>query len=694
MSVRIGADVGGTFTDVVVERDGEYLSTKVLTTHGAPEQGILDGVVAVAEKHGVDLAAVDQIIHGTTLATNALIERRGAKTALVTTAGFRDVIETRTEGRFEQYDLNIVLPKPLIERKDRFVVPERLNARGEVLRTFDEAAADAVIAQLVDGGYESVAVGFIHAYHNAMNEHRFREMLLAVAPEMPISISSEVSPQMREFERFNTVCANAYVQPLMASYLRRLEIGLGELGATCPVYLIHSGGGLVSVDTAADFPVRLVESGPAGGAIFAAHLAARYGRDRVLSYDMGGTTAKIALIEDYVPQTAKTFEVARTTRFKKGSGMPISIPVIEMIEIGAGGGSIASVDTLGQIRIGPHSAGSEPGPACYDLGGTEATVTDANLALGRLHPDTFGAKTITLSPEHASAALARSVGVPLGLDGNTTAVGIAEIVDENMTNAARVHAVENGKDLAEFSMIAFGGGAPLHATRLMDKLGLEELFVPEGAGVGSAIGFLMAPFSYEAIRSFFTTSDDFDVAGANQTLTELEAEAQAFVRRGTNAETVTERQVAMRYRGQGWEIPVAVGPGDFDHMNAELLIGKFTKTYEQFFGRAIEGLTVEVVSWSVRVASVIETPEVGATIEPSLPIAVGNTRPIYDPLVGAMLDSAIVHRDDLEVGGTVAGPAVIVEEQTTTVLGSNHVAAVQPDRTMRITRRTTNAEAI
>jgi len=493
MGARIGADVGGTFTDIVVQfDDGNLASTKVLTTYagpdgtGGPEEGILAGIDALAAEHGIDLTDVEQVIHGTTLATNSLIERRGANTAFVTTDGFRDVIETRTEGRFEQYDLNIVLPSPLIERKDRMTVPGRINARGEVLRPFDDGAANAVIDRIVEEGYEAVAVGFLHSYRNAEHEQRFRQLLLAREPDLAVSISAEVAPQMREFERFNTVCANAYVQPLMASYLVRLRDELQSRGATCPLYMIHSGGGLISVETAAAFPVRLVESGPAGGAIFAAGLAARYGKDKVLSYDMGGTTAKIALIEDYTPQTAKTFEVARTMRFKKGSGMPISIPVIEMIEIGAGGGSIASVDTLGQIRIGPHSAGSEPGPAAYGLGGSDPTVTDANLQLGRLHPDTFGATAITLAPERAEQAIADGVGQAIGMDPTTAAVGIAEVVDENMTNAARVHAVENGKDLAGFTMVAFGGGAPLHATRLMDKLGLDELIVPPGAGVGSA----------------------------------------------------------------------------------------------------------------------------------------------------------------------------------------------------------------
>ena len=329
-------------------------------------------------------------------------------------------------------------------------------------------------------------------------------------------------------------------------------------------------------------PVRLVESGPAGGAIFAADLAARYGRDRVLSYDMGGTTAKIALIEDFTPATAKTFEVDRTARFKKGSGMPISIPVIEMIEIGAGGGSIASVDSLGQIRIGPHSAGSEPGPASYGRGGLGATVTDANVQLGRLHPDTFGAKDIDLSPALAAEALMRSVGDRLGLSAADAARGVAEVVDENMTNAARVHAVENGKDLAGYSMIAFGGGGPLHAGRLLDKLRLDELIVPPDAGVGSAVGFLRAPFAYEAVRSFYTSTVDFDVDGANRVLTELTDEAMAFVREGTDADVTVERQVAMRYKGQGWEIPVRLSDASFDHMAAELLGAEFTKAYEDF----------------------------------------------------------------------------------------------------------------
>ena len=684
---RIGVDVGGTFTDIALERpDGTFASIKVLTTHQRPEEAVLAGISAVIEREGTTLDKITQIIHGTTLATNALIERRGAKTALVTTAGFRDVIETRTESRFEQYDLNIVLPAPLIERKDRYVVPERIGARGEVLLTFDEQAARGVVARLKDGDYESVAVGFMHSYRNPDHERRFRELLREAAPSLAVSLSCEVSPQMREFERFNTVCANAYVQLLITSYLRRLESELRRMGAACPLLLIHSGGGLISSEAAAAFPVRLVESGPAGGAIFAAHLARVHRRDRIVSYDMGGTTAKITLIEDCSPRTTKTFETARTARFKKGSGMPISVPTIEMIEIGAGGGSIASVDALGQIRVGPLSAGADPGPASYDRGGTAATVTDANVQMGRLHPDTFGSSGISLSPDLAADALRSAVGGPLGLDTDAAAVGVAEVVDENMANAARTHAVESGKDLAGYTMVAFGGAAPLHACRLIDKLGVDEVLVPVGAGVGSAIGFLLAPFSYEATRSFYATSDDFDTAGVRIVLDELAAEAEAFVRTGTAEEVTTEREVLMRYRGQGWEIPVALPQGEFDDIAAQELAGAFIKAYEAFFGRAIDGLTIEAVSWSVTVSSVREAPR---TVEPAAavePLAVSNARLVHDPAAGTKVDAALYQRGALSAGDTVAGPALITEDQTTTVVGSQHTAVVQPDLTLRIAR--------
>ena len=704
MAMRIGADVGGTFTDVVLEVEDdstsgpEMFSTKVLTTYEAPEQGILDGVRTVAAEASANLADLDTFIHGTTLATNALISRTGARTALVTTDGFRDTIEMRTESRFEQYDLNLVLPAPLIQRSDRHVLRERLAADGTVLRPFDEEEARLLVEALADRpddeAYEAVAVGFIHAYVDGTHERRFRDLLLERLPDVAVSISSEVAPQMREFERFNTACTNAYLQPLMATYLHRLADDLAATGARCPVYLIHSGGGLVSVDTAARFPVRLVESGPAGGAIFAADIAARHGLGRVLSYDMGGTTAKICLIEDHTPRTAKTFEVARTHRFTRGSGMPIAIPVIEMIEIGAGGGSIATVDLLGQIRVGPLSAGAEPGPAAYGLGGTEPTVSDANLVLGRLSADTFGAPGVDLDDDAARTALDRVVGEALDMDANTAAVGVAEVVDENMANAARVHAVENGKDVAAFTMIAFGGGAPLHAGRLCEKLGVDELLVPPGASVGSAIGFLRAPFAYEALRSHHATVDRFDPAAVNAMLAELADEATTFVTEavGSTGASVdglvleTERWAYMRYAGQGWEIPVPVDATPFDAVGGELLANKFEKAYEEFFGRAIAGLAVEAIGWSVRVATPRATVHRVQRVAASRDVAPDRTRRVYDAASDSTTDAGVVQRHALDVGDQVVGPAVIVETQTTTLLSSTQRAVMQPDGCLLVTR--------
>ena len=464
-SIRLGVDIGGTFTDVVLEKDGASFSTKVLTTYAAPENAIIDGMHQVCAKAGVSPAEIGQIIHGTTLATNALIERRGAKTALITTTGFRDVIEMRTESRFEQYDLNLNLPEPLLPRQSRFTVTERVDALGQVLLPLDRAEVEAVADQIAEAGYTSVAVGLIHSYLNDAHEQMVRAVLAERLPEVTVSISAEVSPQMREYERFNTVVANAYIKPLIKSYLGRLEGRLKAEGVGCNIFLMHSGGGIISIESAAEFPVRLVESGPAGGAVFAANIAARYGLDKVLSFDMGGTTAKICLIKNQTPKTSRVFEVARTYRFKKGSGMPISIPVIDMVEIGAGGGSLAHVDGMRQIRVGPESAGSEPGPACYGRGGTRPAVTDADLVLGKLDPDNFAGGSIKLDYGASVYALTDHIGDDLDMHHSEAAFGLAEVVDENMANAARVHAVENGEDLADYTMIAFGGAAPLHAVR-------------------------------------------------------------------------------------------------------------------------------------------------------------------------------------------------------------------------------------
>ena len=697
--IRIGADVGGTFTDVVLEANGEIFSTKVLTTYESPEIGILQGIHAVIADSKTSLSELDSFIHGTTLATNALISRTGAKTAFITTNGFRDTIEMRTESRFEQYDLNLELPKPLIERKDRYVLSERISADGSVLLPFDEMEAKNLIKHLSleENGYEAVAVGFIHSYMNDKHESLFQEMLLDQLPNIKVSISSEVSPQMREFERFNTVCANAYVQPMMASYLERLKTKLAHAGAKCDIHLIHSGGGLISIESAIKFPVRLIESGPAGGAIFASEIATRHGIDAALSYDMGGTTAKICLIDEQSPRSAKTFEVARTHRFTKGSGMPISIPVIEMIEIGAGGGSIANVDDLKQIRVGPPSAGSEPGPAAYGLGGSLATVTDANVLLGRISPETFGADDINLIPEESGKAISTDVAEPLETDAESAAIGIIEVVDENMANAARVHAVENGRDVSQYTMIAFGGGAPLHASRLCDKLEIERLLIPPGAGVGSAIGFLQTPFSYEALKSFYVSTQNFDHKSVNKLLVDLTSEATEFVMDASNekhniASLIVERCAFMRYAGQGWEITVPLENKTFDSLGIELLKNKFEKTYEEHFGRAIEGLQIEVVGWSVKVTSPKPETEKTITVDSENIVTTDFKRVIYDSVEDSEVEASVFQREKLNPGDCVMGPAIIVENQTTTWVPSNKKLSTQQDECLLITKKTEAAE--
>ncbi len=697
--MRIGADVGGTFTDIVLEAKGEIFSTKVLTTYESPEIGILQGIHAVTEDSGSDLSELDSFIHGTTLATNALISRTGAETAFVTTKGFRDTIEMRTESRFEQYDLNLELPKPLIERKDRYVLSERVSADGSVLLPFNQMEAKNLIKllSLEENRYEAVAVGFIHSYMNDRHESLFKQMLLDQLPNIKVSISSEVSPQMREFERFNTVCANAYVQPMMASYLERLKTKLAEAGAKCDIHLIHSGGGLISIESAIKFPVRLIESGPAGGAIFASEIAARHGIDAALSYDMGGTTAKICLIDEQSPRSAKTFEVARTHRFTKGSGMPISIPVIEMIEIGAGGGSIANVDDLKQIRVGPLSAGSEPGPAAYGLGGSLATVTDANVLLGRISPDTFGADDIDLIPDESRKALLTDIAEPLKTDVENAAIGVIEVVDENMANAARVHAVENGRDVSQYTMIAFGGGAPLHASRLCDKLEIERLLIPPGAGVGSAIGFLRTPFSYEALKSFYVSIENFDHKSVNQLLENLTSEATEFVMEASNEnihpeELLVERCAFMRYAGQGWEITVPLENEIFDYLGIELLNNKFEKTYEEHFGRAIDGLQIEVVGWSVKVTSPRPETEKTTTVDSENIVTTDLKRVIYDPAKDSKVEASVFQRENLNPGDCVMGPAIIVESQTTTWVSSEKKSSTQHDDCLLITKKTEAVE--
>ena len=675
---RLAADVGGTFTDIAVEHDGELATTKVLTTKQAPEEGVLAGIGRALAATGLSPGAFDLVIHGTTLATNAIIQRGGARTALLVTEGFRDVVEMAFENRFEQYDIYMDRPAPLVPRHLRIGVTERIDASGNVLIPLDIDALGPVVETLREEAVEAVAVGFLHAYVDGRHERAVRDRLTREMPDLSISLSSEVSPEIREFERWSTAAANAYVQPLMAGYIARLEQALAGLGFLCPLYLMTSGGGLARPETGRRFPIRLVESGPAGGAILAAHIARQCALDRVLSFDMGGTTAKICLIDDGEPQASRSFEVAREYRFLKGSGLPLRIPVIEMVEIGAGGGSIARIDAMGRLTVGPESAGSDPGPACYSQGGTAPTVTDADVTLGWIDAQGFAGGTITLDADAARMAIEAGPGSALGLDALDGAHGIAEVVVENMANAARVHAVERGKTLGDRTLIAFGGAAPVHAVRLAEKLGIGRILIPRSAGVGSAVGFLRAPVAYEVVRSLYAALDEnFDARAVNALLERMQDEADAIVIAGApGAKLVRTRMADMRYRGQGHEIPVSLPVGPLTPESRAALIEAFEAAYARTYSRTIPGLTIEAMNWTLRVAAETDPPAPCPPMPDALDAEPAAMRPLCDPATAGMAVAPVLRRDDLAPGTGIAGPAVIAEDETTTIVLKSFSASI------------------
>ena len=671
--VRLAADIGGTFTDVVLESHGQRHSCKVLTTHQAPEQGVMEGIGRLLQESGIAAAQIGLFIHGTTLATNALIERKGARTALLTTEGFRDVLAMGFEKRFDAYDIDLEGPSELVARPWRYTVRERVAADGTVLLPLDEQGVREAALRMREDGIEAVAIGFLHAWAHPGHEQRAREIVRSVLGDaVSICVSGEVCPEIREYERLSTTVANAYVRPMMASYLLRLQQRVRDQGLGCPLLLMMSGGGLATLEQAARFPIRLVESGPAGGALLAAHLSRECALDKVLAFDMGGTTAKICLINGGEPERSRRFEVARAWKNLKGSGLPIRIPVIELVEIGAGGGSIGRVDALRRITVGPDSCGSEPGPACYGRGGTQPAVTDANLLLGRIEPERFAAGRMALHPDLSEQALLRHVGEPLGMDAFWSAAGISEMVEENMANAARVHAIERGQDLDGFTMVAFGGAAPLHAGRLAQKLGMRRVLIPAGAGVGSAIGFLRAPISFEVVRSELALLSGMEAARVEDRLLAMREEALAVVSAASHGAPLQETRLAeLRYAGQGHELRVRVpsreaGPVDA-HMLAELA-ERFEREYEQTYGLRVPGSQVEVVTWSVTVSTL---PEL---VEPSQWPPVSATRPpersrsIWEPACGERQDFGVHWRFDLQPHERVAGPALVSEHETTVVI--------------------------
>ena len=675
--VRLGIDIGGTFTDLALEFGKRQFSHKLMTTPRAPERAVIDGVRTILSEARIDPASLSLIIHGTTLATNAIIERKGAKTALLVTEGFRDSVEMAYENRFDQYDLEIERPTPLVPRFLRWPVAERMGPKGEVWTALDEGAVRALLPKLKAEKIESVAIGFLHSYANPDNERRAAEILSAARPDLSISLSSEVCPEVREYERLSTTSANAYVRPLISSYLLALETELKSIGVTCPLLLMMSSGGVTTLTTGIKFPIRLIDSGPAGGAILARDIAAICGAKNALSFDMGGTTAKICLIDDGVAQTSRGFEVARAYRHSRGSGLPIRIPVVEMVEIGAGGGSIATVDSMRRINVGPESAGAEPGPACYGIGGQSATVTDADVTLGRIDPEYFAGGTVKLFPEEASEAIAQNVGILLDADDSEAAGMVVEIVSENMANAARVHAVERGKNMVDRTIIAFGGAAPLHAARMAEKLGLDAVIVPTGAGVGSAIGFLRASISYEVVRSRFARLNDFELRGVNAMLEDMQAEAEGVVRLAVPEGKLTENRMAdMRYVGQGHEISVPLPVRTLTRADAKLLQESFDDSYGRQYGRTIPGIDVEVLSWTVTVSNSSKSPNQSAEAKPSRTPEPTAWRRVIDGFTGDAASFAVHPRVTLKAGMSIRGPALIVEDETTTLVPANFDANI------------------
>ncbi|MDH3375629.1 MAG: hydantoinase/oxoprolinase family protein [Gammaproteobacteria bacterium] len=692
MTGRIAVDIGGTFTDVALETpDGTWVS-KVLTTQNDPARGALAGIEQVLHSSGVAPSAVRLVIHGTTLATNAIIERRGARTALITTDGFRDAVEMGYENRFEQYDIDIVKPSPLVPRRLRMTVKERISAAGNMLVPLDLASVDALLPALVDNDIESVAIGLIHSYAFADNEYRIAERLRAALPELSITCSADVCPEIREYERLSTACANAYVQPLVERYLRSLESLLTDRGFNCPLLLMTSAGGLTTVDTAVRHPIRLLESGPAGGAMLAADIARRNGLDDVLAFDMGGTTAKLCLIERGQPRSARHFEVDRVYRFSPGSGLPLRVPVIDMVEIGAGGGSIATLNVLQHIQVGPLSAGSEPGPACYGRGGRRPTVTDADVLLGRVDSERFAGGSLALDTGQANHAVYHDISIPLQLDTALAAFGISEVVEENMASAARVHAVERGRHIGHQTMIAFGGAGPLHAARLATKLGIDRVVIPAHASVGSAIGFLRAPVAFDVVRSHYVQLGEFDPMAINAMFDAMRSEAESVVHAGAPGADVTEtRSAFMRYIGQGHEIEVHVPLHALTAADADTLRANFDATYAQQYDRSIPDQDVEILTWSLRVCA--RSPDVvDATNEFTEPRRSDPIeRPVFNPETNDYEETPVYERGAMQPEILHCGPALIAEDQTTTDVPASFSATADDSGNLLLTRIATTS---
>ena len=679
--IRIGVDVGGTFTDFVLvdEARDQIFTGKRLTTPHDPSAAILEGMARLLTEAGTSASEVHSVVHGTTLVTNTIIERTGAKVGLITTRGSRDTIEMGKETRYDLYDLFLESPPTLVPRHLRREVAERISADGEVLLEFDADGFRTTARDLIETEQvEAIAICFMHAYRNPNHERQAKAILIEEFSATPFTISSDVAPEIREFERTSTACANAYVQPRMQQYLTRLEKELQDQGHSGALYVMLSGGGITTVQPARDFPIRLIESGPAAGAMAASYYSSLTGSENLISFDMGGTTAKMCLIDGGQPDRKHDFEAGRVRRFQKGSGLPLKVSVVDMIEIGAGGGSLANVDAMGLLKVGPRSAGSDPGPVCYGLGGSDPAVTDADLYLGYLNPDYFLGGEMTLDMATVEKALTEKVAKPLGLPVLDAAIGIHNIVNENMAAATRMHLAEKGRDPRRYQMIAFGGAGPVHAYRLAQLLKLKRLIVPLGAGVTSALGFLVAAPAIDYVRSYVSRLEQLDWDHLNGLFAEMEDEALAMLTdAGARPDEITmTRSADMRHIGQGFEISVSIPSGSLSEGSLDPIRESFFNSYQKLFERTVRDVPTEAMSW--RLAASAPIPNIsldfsGQTSDASEKLK--GSRQVYFPETG-FTDCTVYDRYALRSGDTLKGPAVIEERESTTVIGPGGSASV------------------
>jgi N-methylhydantoinase A len=671
--ISIGADIGGTFTDIVVvdERTRVVHSAKVLTTPNQPEAAVLTAVDQMLNLTETTAADIRTLVHGTTLATNAIIERKGARTLLLTTKGFRDALETRTELRYDLYDLFIQFPAPLVPRRRRIGVSERTLFDGSIETPLLADDIAKALGSEHAKEVEAIAICFLHSYANPTNEIAAKAIVEQILPGIPVSLSSEVLPEIGEYGRASTTVANAYVQPLIENYLGALDDTLAEKGSSGAFFVMGSNAGTLSLDVARKHPVRLVESGPAAGVSIAAHYARTLDISHLLSFDMGGTTAKIALVTDFEPARATEFEVARVKRFQKGSGLLLKAPAVELIEIGAGGGSIANVDALGLLSVGPESAGSSPGPACYGQGGEFATVTDADIVLGYLNPDYFLGGKMQLDRDRSITAIDQHVGSPMSVETAQAAASIFEVVNDNMANAAAIYSAEQGIDLRNYSLLAFGGAAPAHAWDVARRLGISEVRIPFAAGVLSALGCLTSPMSFDFVFGYMRELNDVDWAHVNQRFAELEIQGRQQLKDAGIEDGVTMTLSAdMRYYGQRYEVSVSLSQQPFSEVSIKKITADFYEAYRSYYGRKIDDVPVETVSWRINVSGPRPELEVawpGRAGESEVVTPKGERPAIFAGLSGPVV-CRVFERSELPIGAQIAGPAIIEDTESTTII--------------------------